>query len=235
MRFPMRVVSAVAVALMGAAQAGAEEPTQVPAEEPTRVPAEERTFTATQFQSDLDTMYRTLQSAAFDLNAFTPKAQMDRVYASLRAGCPYVGAEACSFDHPLTRIQMQERLQLLAAAAHQGHARVDGPYTDWATYRKGGGKAFPLNIRIVHDRMFVAENLSGLDSIHRGDEITAINGVTAREWRVRTSRHISAETQYMADSILEYDFPIYLWVDAGAFDTFTVTLRGEAVTVPART
>ena len=186
--------------------------------EPPAPAAETRLCTPEDVGSDLDAMYRRLQLDAFDLNAFTPKPDLDRTYQQLRAGL-------AASDRPMSRFEVQTQLQLLAAAAHQGHARVDGASAAWADYRKGGGRAFPLSVRIVDGRVYVARNLSGIARIRPGDEILTINGAPASQWLERTRRHVSAETPALADSILDYDFPIYLWVEAGPQTAFQVSVK----------
>jgi hypothetical protein len=70
-----------------------------------------------------------------------------------------------------------------------------------------------------------AGNLSDSTAIALGDEILALNGVRMNRWLERTERHVSAETPYMAHSLMEYDFPIYLWLELGAAETFDIETR----------
>ncbi|MEA1647955.1 hypothetical protein UAJ10_02845 [Nitrospirillum sp. BR 11164] len=191
----------------------------------------ERTYTATEVRADLDTLYQRLQADVFDLYAFTSKADMDRLHQRLKA----------DITTPSTRAQAETRLELLAAAAHQGHTRVEGVYAAWTTYRKAGGLAFPLAVRIKEGRVYVARNLSEGARPAVGDEILAIDGVPVATLLARLRRHISAETPALADSILEYDFPLYLWVTAGARPAYKVTVKppgaaaSDTITLAART
>lgn len=185
---------------------------------------------AAQLRADFAQMYEELRAAHFDLYAFTPKRRMDRLYSQMRS----------KLDRPLTHFEAKLRFELFAAAAHMGHTRVESPTAEWNTYRKEGGKGFPLQIRIVDKRVYVAQNSSGVDSIAPGDEITGLDGQGMGTWLKRTERHVSAETPYMADSIMEYDFAIYLWVELGAVESFDVVVRGRnagvrQLRVPART
>jgi hypothetical protein len=185
------------------------------------VAAETELYTLDEFGTELDTMYRRLETDAYDLNAYTPKAELDRVRDRLRDGVGLPAAPGGS----LTRFQVEQGLQLMAAAAHLGHARVEGVYADWAEYQKGGGRAFPLSLRLIAGRAYVAKNLSGQGRIRPGDEIVSLDGQPISRWLQRTRRHVSAESSYMADSILEYDFPMYLWVEAGEQPWFKLTMR----------
>lgn len=197
---------------------------------PKQSAAPERLYSAMELRSDFEQMYRELKAAHFDLYAFTPKPELDRLYARTLAG----------LSRPLTLPQAKNQFELFAAAVHMGHTRVDSPASDWARYRKHGGRAFPLQIRIADGRVYVAENLSGLDTIRQGDEITSLDGESLSRWLERTERHVSAETPYMAHSLMEYDFPTYVWVELGAVDGFDIVLSrvgsaSQRLHIPART
>ncbi len=176
---------------------------------------QERLFSPPELRSDLDAMYRGLQSGAFDLFAFTRKPEFDRKYKEIRDG----------LDRPMTLFEAKIRFQLLAATAKMGHARVDSPLGDWSKYQDQGGRAFPLNIRVVGGRAYVAENLGDSADIQLGDEILEIDSIPMSVWLARTGRHISAETPSMINSILEFDFPTYLWVEIGAKNSFDVRIK----------
>ena len=190
----------------------------------------ERLYSPEALREDLDQMYRELQAAHFDLYAFTTKSELDQRYRQARA----------SLRQPLTLLQAKTQFQLFAAAVHMGHTRVDSPASDWRRYRQNGGKGFPLQIRVVDGRVYVAENLSGVDEIKPGDEIKSMDGQSMKRWLERTERHVSAETAGMAHSLMEYDFAIYVWIELGAAESFDVTIgrSGAAprrVRLPART
>src|ERR1044072_5772133 len=190
----------------------------------------ERLFTAAELRADFTAMYEGLQSAAFNLYAFTPKAELDKAYRDILA----------SLKKPMTLLKAQIRFEEFASLVHMGHARVSFPYAVWTKRLKDGGKAFPFGIRVVEGKTLIAQNQSGLDELARGDEIVKLNGSSMSEWLKRTERHVSAETPYMAHSLMEYDFPMYLWVELGDVDAFDLVVRKadgktQKVRVPART
>jgi hypothetical protein len=192
--------------------------------------AEPTAFSPEELRADFAQMYRGLKAAHVDLYAFTPKRQLDGRYAQLLG----------HINRPMTSFEAKVLFELFAAEVRMGHTRVDSPTSEWNAYRKSGGKGFPLQIRIVDDRVYVAENLSGLDAIRPGDEITRLDGQTMAHWLRRTERHVSAETSIMAHSIMEYDFAIYLWVEVGAADGFDIAIRrassaAQRMRLPART
>jgi len=186
-------------------------------------------FAPEDVRADFDLMYRRLQADAFDLYAVTPKAKLDRLHRRIRA----------EITHPLTRFEAEVLFERLAAGAHQGHTRVEGVYGAWAAYRKADGLGFPLTIRIKGSHVYVADNLSDVAQVKAGDEIVSLDGAPIRRWIERAATHLSAETPQMADSILEYDFAMYLWVAKGSRPDFRLTLRSTdgrpyQAKVPAR-
>jgi len=192
-------------------------------------PAAQAVFTSDELRADFAQMYRGLKSAHFNLYAFTPQGALDDRYARLLG----------QIDRPMSRFEAKILFELFAAEVRMGHTRIDSPTADWNAYRKDGGKGFPLQLRIVDGRAYVATNLSGVDAILAGDEITRLNGQSMQRWLQRTERHVSAETTYMANSLMEYDFAIYLWVELGAVDGFDIAARraggaARQIHLPAR-
>jgi hypothetical protein len=191
---------------------------------------EHSVFAPEELRADFAQMYGGLKLAHFDLYAFTPQRELDRRYAQLLG----------QIDRPMSRLEAKVLFELFAAEVRMGHTRIDSPAADWNAYREGGGKGFPLQLRIVDGRTYVAKNLSGLDALRPGDEITRLNRQSMQNWLQRTERHVSAETAYMAHSLMEYDFAIYLWVELGAVDGFEIVARHPGsppwqMHLPART
>ena len=209
-------------ALLGIAMGGASGASGASAGSGAIPAANEARFAPEALRADFDQMYRGLKAAHFDLYAFTPRAELDRRYAQVRG----------TIDRPMTKLEAKIVFELFAAEVRMGHTRIDSPTAEWNSYRKSGGRGFPLSIRIVDGRVYVAGNLSGLDGIEAGDELVRLNGQSLPSWLERTEKHVSAETSYMAHSLMEYDFAIYLWVELGAVDAFDIVTRRGAL--PAR-
>ena len=196
---------------------------------PTSAVNAERLYTAAELRADFEQLYRGLQAAHFDLYAFTSKGELDTQYQ----------AALEQLNQPLTLLEAQTRFELFAARVRMGHTRVASPMPEWLRYRESGGTGFPVRIRIVEGRSYVAENLSGAADIRPGDEILALNGIPIKKWLAQTERHVSAETPYMAHSLMEYDFAIYLWLELGSVPSYDVAVRSAGISphhvrVPAR-
>lgn len=177
--------------------------------------APERMFTPAEVRSDFAALYQGLQDAQFDIFAHTPKVDLDVAYAADMAG----------FDRPMSLFEVQTRFETFVARAKVAHARIDFPSKVYETYRTGGGVAFPFAVRVAGGRVFVAENGSGKNAIARGDEIVTMDGVPISIWVQRASRHMSADTPYLAGSLLEFQLPAMLWLELGPVASFELTLR----------
>ena len=165
-------------------------------------------------RDELEALYKGLQSAHFDLYAHQPEEAYDARYQALREG----------FDEPISLYELALQFQKFTAFGHVAHARIDFPQAVYDSYRDAGGKTFPIYLRIVDGRAYVGEDYSGASDIQPGDEIRAIDGIDMAQWLARTAQHLSADTPYIAHSLLEFSFPKYLWVEHGERDVFQLTL-----------
>jgi hypothetical protein len=181
-------------------------------------------------QADLTALYDGLQSAHYNLHIHRSSEDYDARFAE--------SMEAISA--PLTRFGLWLELQKFTAYGNVAHARLDFPSQVYGTFRDNGGRAFPLYLRIVNGRTYVGEDYSGSDRVTPGDEILSIDGAPMARWLDRTAQYISADTPYIAHSVLESTFPMYLWVELGEREHYTLRIRKEdgrsqQVRIPALT
>lgn len=168
-------------------------------------------------RADFDALYQGLQKAHADLYAHRPKAAYDTLYTTMRE----------SFARPMTPFAVRVAFQKFTAFGNVAHARIDFPDDAYQAFRDKGGLSFPIYLRIADGRAYVGENLSGNSVITPGDEILTLNGTAMQDWLTRTGENISADTPYIAHSLLEFMFPQYLWLELGEVPTFQLTLRGD--------
>ncbi|GAA0712781.1 S41 family peptidase [Dokdonella soli] len=192
-------------------------------------PVEAQTYAAKQVRADFDELYERLQATHYDLYARRSKPDFDARFKSLRG----------SFDTPMKRFDIQTRFQDFIAYGNVAHARIDFPMDVYRAYRAGGGKVFPLRVRIVNGAARVSSNQSGLDAISLGDEIVAFDGQPGAAWLSSLRRHLSADNDYMAYAMLESLLPAVEWLehrDATRFHMKLRTAQGKTyeVVVPAR-
>ncbi|MEJ2273890.1 MAG: S41 family peptidase [Woeseiaceae bacterium] len=168
-------------------------------------------------RNDFAALYAGLESAHANLFAQRSRDEYDARYAEMLA----------QFTSPMTRYEVQLAFQEFAAYGNVAHARIAFPDPVFEAFRDDGGHTFPIYPRIVDGRAYVRENYSGNARVHGGDEIVAINAIPMPELLERTARYISADTPYIAHSMLEFTFPRYLWVELGEVEQFTLTLRRD--------
>lgn len=194
-------------------------------------PVPEGYLSVEEVHEDLRALYDGLESGHFDLFANTSRADYDKAFD---------GAHA-SVTAPMTPEEAQILFQTFAAFGDVAHARVDFPVRIWMEYVGEGGLAFPLYPRFSEGRFFIGEDYSGSDLVSEGDEIVAINGVSIEGWLERLGRHLSADTDYLLETQLEFSWPVYHWLETGPLDAFELEVRRqgegviETVTLPALT
>ena len=182
-------------------------------------------------REDLRALYDGLESGHFDLFADKSRADYDDAFD---------GAYASVTD-PMTPEEAQILFQTFAAFGDVAHARVDFPVSIWMEYVGEGGVAFPLYPRFSEGRFFIGEDYSGSDLVSEGDEVVAINGVSIEGWLERLGRHLSADTDYLLETQLEFSWPVYLWLETEPVDAFELEVRRhgegaiETVMLPALT
>ncbi|MEO1575500.1 MAG: S41 family peptidase [Pseudomonadota bacterium] len=169
-------------------------------------------------RADFADLYDGLKSAHADLYAQRNKAEYDARFEATLA----------TFTQPMSRFDVQMAFQRFAAYGNVGHARIDFPNEVYQSYRENGGKVLALYPRVVDGVIYVGDNYTGDDRIRAGDELVAIDGEPMSRWLQRAAEHISADTPYLAQSLMEFTFPRDLWVLAGERDAFEVSLRRGA-------
>jgi hypothetical protein len=174
-------------------------------------------------------MYDGLRRAHFNLFENVSHEDYNRLFDQM-------SAEVVS---PESTAQVAQRLQRFAAFGRIAHARVDASTEAFSRHRAAGGRYLPLLLRFESRRAYVLENRSGEEGPPHGAEILTLEGEAIGTWFDRTRRHISADTDYLAAALLEYDFPGLVWLEVGSRPTFTVTYRHRGdlrtVALPART
>ncbi len=188
----------------------------------------EATISAEAMRQDFADLYAGLKQAHYDLFARTSRADYDRLFAAMNA----------ELTGPMSRAEAAAFFQRFMAYGHIAHARIDAASEAYGAYRQAGGRAFPLDVHIRDERIFVALNGSGSALIAPGDEIVSINGISVADWFARASTLMSADTPYMLGTMMESGFRRLLWSDLGDVAGFDLVLRrGDgapfAVTVPA--
>lgn len=191
--------------------------------------ADSRRYTPSEIRADFRDLYATLKRAHFDLYARRSKADYDRLFRTMLA----------RIRTPETRDDVALRFQRFVAFGRVAHARIDGASANYVGYRSRGGAVFPLTLRITNGRAFISANCSRNLAVPEGAEILAIDGRPFKTVRARLAAHVSADTPYMMDSLLEYYFARVLWQEFGTAPAWRIAVRRagagrQVFSVPAR-
>lgn len=165
-------------------------------------------------RADFDDLYARLQDSHYDLFARRSKPEYDALFRRMRTG----------FNTPVAPLEVWKRYQRFVAYGNVAHARIDPMAEYWENFRKAGGKAFPLFLRMVEGKAYVADDYSGLSTIEQGDEVVSIDGVPALRWLEQERALVSADNDYMAWAQLESQLPMFVWLARGEAQSFGLVL-----------
>lgn len=179
-------------------------------------------------RADLDFLYRSLESAHYDLFAHRSRAEYDRLHEELRA----------SIESPVSARDAARIVQRFLAYGNVGHARTDAVFAEFGRYRAAGGTMIPLFLRVDDGRVSLvrAATLDGRPAA--GSEVVRVGGEPALEWLDAMSVWVSAERPYMEHAQLERMLPIAIWLESGAIESLRIETRATdggviAADVPA--
>lgn len=177
-------------------------------------PNTETPFTAEAVAADFAELYDRLRESHFDLYARRPRAEYDALFVEMLR----------SFDRPMALPAVRETFQRFVAFGRVAHARIDEAGAAYESHRAAGGKALALQIRVVAGTTYVVRNRSGNERITPGDQLVALDGRPLREVLDLLGRHLSADNDYLRNTLLEMRFPALVWQEWGARETFRVTI-----------
>lgn len=171
-------------------------------------------FSARDVRAEFKQLYQQLQESHFDLYARRPKAEFDALYQHMRK----------AYDHPMKLSELQLSFQRFVAFGRVAHARIDEAGLAYEAFRANGGKALPLHIRVHKGRTYVVRNLSGNKRIGAGDQLISLNGKDLGSLLPLLGHTISADTDYLRDTMMEHQFPRLVWQEWGAKQRFKVRI-----------
>ncbi len=178
-------------------------------------------------RADFAALYAGLRANHYDLYARLDRKAYDRLYRRTLAG----------LEQPAPRLEVERRFQTFIAAGRVAHARIDYILPAFRAWRKQGGTQFPIPVRVMGGHVLISQAPRTIPELGQGAEITAISGVPMRNLMRRIRANVSADDDYMSDSLIELDFAPWLWLELGPQKSFEVRLKGQAkpVTVQSMT
>lgn len=165
-------------------------------------------------RADFDALYAGLQAAHYDLFARRDRGDYDARFQAMRA----------AFDRPLPPLQARLAFQRFVAYGNVAHARIDPPLEAWEGFRSGGGRAFPLYVRVEGDGAYLGDGTGGAPGLDIGDRLESVDGLPAAEWLGRLRTLVSADNDYMAWAQVEPLMPLLVWLEFGEADRYDVAV-----------
>ncbi|HYM85583.1 MAG TPA: hypothetical protein VET30_02495, partial [Pseudoxanthomonas sp.] len=172
------------------------------------------TYSAEQVRADFDQLYAQLKASHYDLFARRSHADYDARFRQMHR----------QIDQPLTPLQVRLRFQRFVAFGNIAHARIDPPGAAWDVFREQGGKAFPLYLRVVGGKAYVADDFSGRNDIAQGDQVLSVDGQPAMRWLGHMREYVSADNDTMAWAQVETQLPLLAWMALGEAPAYDVVL-----------
>lgn len=180
--------------------------------------------------ADFNDLYPRLRDSHFDLYARRSRAEYDLKFKQMRR----------LFGQPMTRERTIVEFQRFMAFGRVAHAHVGAYWSPFSKFMAAGGRQFPLAIKVVEGRAYVTANYSGRSEIALGAELTRVNRQGFRSLRKRLHSYLSADNDYLADTLLELDGAFAIWCELDAPAEFDVEIGKAgggttALTIPAVT
>ncbi|MBN1184158.1 MAG: hypothetical protein JXB49_17840 [Bacteroidales bacterium] len=101
----------------------------------------------------------------------------------------------------------------LLATLNDGHSNVLCPIDQRKQYMMSGGLAFPFNITIHDNTIFITEYFGEDSSLFKGrEEITRINGIPSHELLDTMRKLTGGSSKTVKNSMVEYYFRTLLWM-----------------------
>ena len=177
-----------------------------------------------QLQQDFDVLRRAVEEAHGGLYRFTPKADLDRVFASARA----------ELSQPMTTLAFAAALSTALANIRDGHTRLE--LDDPTISAMATAPMLPLRVGHENGRYVVTSNDTPSDStIQPGMELVAVNGKTIAAIVGAIAPKLSPDgfVETGKPARLARGFAQNYWLYVDQTSTFTVVARtsdGRTVT-----
>ncbi|GAB4197484.1 MAG: hypothetical protein Tsb002_31690 [Wenzhouxiangellaceae bacterium] len=176
------------------------------------------TYPASQIREDFAELYQTLEASHYDLFINLARDDYNRAYQQYLE----------QFDRPLPRSEIIHRFQQFVALGHIAHARIESDGQAYNQYMQDGGRILPLDLRIDRGRVYIADQYSGQPQPAPGSEVLTIEGQPALARIQHMQQQLSADSDYLAHTMLEFQFQRLLWRDYGPRDAYTLTVRDNS-------
>jgi len=177
----------------------------------------QRRFSVKEVKNDLEFLRNTLESANFNLYAYTKKEVFDSVYKKIET----------SIKDSLTSLQVNRLFLPYVALSKMGHCQMDYPWNEYfGNYLNHGGTVFPLNLCLSQGRIFIKDNFSNDAQIDIGDELISLNEKPIKKVIEGIYSFVSGESEYFKNSLMEsMTFARLFWFFYDKCDVFNIIIK----------
>lgn len=175
-------------------------------------------FSVDQLEADLHELRSTLYASHIDAFAERDRAAMEGEFQRVLA----------RIDSPMTRGEAAILFQRFVAFGRIAHARVEDAGLAFLEHVGRDGPIVPFDVRVLEETLWIADVFPGGEGLEPGDRLVSLAGRPAGELRSGMHGGLSADNPYLADAMLELEFPRMLWQQIGAPLRYAVVVeRGE--------
>lgn len=174
-----------------------------------------------QLRSDFHELRERLYASHIDAFVERPRAELDRQFDRLQS----------ELDEPMTRAQAALIFQRFVAYGNVAHARVEDAGLAFVEHIEQHGGLLPFDVRLRNGEFFINEVYPGAEALRLGDRILAIDGQAADAFRAGLHEELSADNAYLADTLIELEFPRVAWQRLGSSDSHSLRVERDGETL----
>ncbi len=163
----------------------------------------DRIFSPAELHTDLDSMYIWINATHPDLYFNLKKEVADKNWEEVRK----------KINKPMKKLEFARLISPLITQYQDGHLNLGAYFwedEEFQNYSSGGGKFFPLQVKIKSGKIFVVKGDTA-NNIHPGSEIMKINKVSASNIIQHLLTQIPADTKKNAEASISRLFNTTLW------------------------
>jgi hypothetical protein len=175
---------------------------------------QDRLFTPSELSGDLDHLIQSYERIHPNLYAHVSRDTIAQRVHRVRQ----------SLQEPISRLEFARRTIPVVTALRDAHTSLAFPQDERTAYLKQGGLVFPLDVRILENKLYITANYSTDSTLAVNTRIISINGKPAEDLLVVMRQYISAELDAYRDVRIAREFRRLYWNVYGASDSYELVL-----------
>lgn len=169
-------------------------------------------FTPKELKEDFDFLIKTMEEVHPNLYYAVDKNMFVKESITLRN----------SIKKPMSAIDFYKITAPLITKLKDGHTSLRLPFISIDKYMQESGKAFPYDISIKDNKLWIIKDTTNKNNIPVGAEILSINNIKSKDVINEGLKYLSGEKTNFRMKALEIYFPFMYWTLYGKSDTYIV-------------